>query len=379
MALTFQGLDAGGLWAGNRDEIVISGVAEDVRIRFTVSDSSGQLATFTERYTVIDGKIHILRLGEIAKFYFKMPSLDSASQLWGIRPVISAEIFNLQGSLLGSFSQAYYYSDFPVDIPLPANYKNFLTRYTTRTILPGQYEYLAWLDHAQTMVLGIAYSVDIPTYGQTASQPHYKKISFSGGNSHSVRIEQLSLSRIVSILDTAGIHISEDQLLFFDAYLNDGDTLIDKVNYQIDRRNKIHRRDIVYLNPFRVPAVLCLTGQNQRSADFNATYLKIGTNYHKVDTELVIKNECYTGYIDRQSRDAVYDLAMSEPVYRIENNEFQQITLLDLDVSETEPTTQPICLKITYRLSDDDGQLNFKRAAWTNRRVFDKSFDQTFD
>lgn len=379
MALTYQGLDSGGLWAGNRDEIIIGGVTDDVRIRFTVSDSSGQLATFTERYTAIDGKIRILRLGDIAKTYFKMPSLESTSQLWGVRPVISGEVFDLDGGSLGSFSQAYYYSEFPMEIPLPANYKSFLTRYSSRTILPGQWEYLAWLDHSQTMVLGVAYADDVPSYGQTASQPHYKEISFAGSGSHNIRIEQFSLSRIISLLAGAGVQVSEDQILFFDAYLNDGDTRIDEVRFKVDRNGKIHRRDLIYMNPFRIPAVMCLTGQNQRSADFNATYLNIGTLYRKVDTNLVIKNECFTGYIDRQSRDAVYDLAVSEPLYRVENNRLQQITLLDLDISESEPTTEPICLKITYRLADDECQLSFARPIWSSCRIFDKTFDKTFD
>ncbi len=379
MALTYQGLDSGGLWAGNRDDIIIGGVTDDVRIRFTVSDSSGQLATFTERYTAIDGKIRILRLGEIAKTYFKMPSLESASQLWGVRPVISGEVFDLDGGSLGSFSQAYYYSEFPMEIPLPANYKSFLTRYSSRTILPGQLEYLAWIDHSQDLIIGILYSDEIPVYGQTATQPKYKQISVKAGNSHNIRIEKLSLSRIQLLLSANGISVSEDHILSFDAYLYEGNILIDKIQFRIDRNSKIQRQDVIYFNPFRIPAALILTGQNQRSADFNATYLNIGTLYRKVDTNLVIKNECYTGYIDRQSRDAVYDLAVSEPLFRFENSKLQQITLLDLDISESEPSSEPICLKITFRISDDERQLNFTRPTWNNNKVFDISFDNSFN
>lgn len=379
MALTYQGLESGGLWAGNRDEIIIGGVTDDVRIRFTVSDSSGQLATFTERYTAIDGKIRILRLGDIAKTYFKMPSLESTSQLWGVRPVISGEVFDLDGGSLGSFSQAYYYSEFPMEIPLPANYKSFLTRYSSRTILPEQLEYLAWIDHSQDLIIGILYSDEIPVYGQTATQPKYKQISVKAGNSHNIRIEKLSLSRIQLLLSANGISVSEDHILSFDAYLYEGNILIDKIQFRIDRNSKIQRQDVIYFNPFRIPAALILTGQNQRSADFNATYLNIGTLYRKVDTNLVIKNECYTGYIDRQSRDAVYDLAVSEPLFRFENSKLQQITLLDLDISESEPSSEPICLKITFRISDDERQLNFTRPTWNNNKVFDISFDNSFN
>lgn len=379
MALTYQGLESGGLWAGNRDEIIIGGVTDDVRIRFTVSDSSGQLATFTERYTAIDGKIRILRLGDIAKTYFKMPSLESTSQLWGVRPVISGEVFDLDGGSLGSFSQAYYYSEFPMEIPLPANYKSFLTRYSSRTILPGQLEYLAWIDHSQDLIIGILYSDEIPVYGQTATQPKYKQISVKAGNSHNIRIEKLSLSRIQLLLSANGISVSEDHILSFDAYLYEGNILIDKIQFRIDRNSKIQRQDVIYFNPFWIPAALILTGQNQRSADFNATYLNIGTLYRKVDTNLVIKNECYTGYIDRQSRDAVYDLAVSEPLFRFENSKLQQITLLDLDISESEPSSEPICLKITFRISDDERQLNFTRPTWNNNKVFDISFDNSFN
>lgn len=379
MALTYQGLESGGLWAGNRDEIIIGGVTDDVRIRFTVSDSSGQLATFTERYTAIDGKIRILRFGDIAKTYFKMPSLESTSQLWGVRPVISGEVFDLDGGSLGSFSQAYYYSEFPMEIPLPANYKSFLTRYSSRTILPGQLEYLAWIDHSQDLIIGILYSDEILVYGQTATQPKYKQISVKAGNSHNIRIEKLSLSRIQLLLSANGISVSEDHILSFDAYLYEGNILIDKIQFRIDRNSKIQRQDVIYFNPFRIPAALILTGQNQRSADFNATYLNIGTLYRKVDTNLVIKNECYTGYIDRQSRDAVYDLAVSEPLFRFENSKLQQITLLDLDISESEPSSEPICLKITFRISDDERQLNFTRPTWNNNKVFDISFDNSFN
>lgn len=379
MALTFDGLNAGGLWSGNMDDITISGVTDDVRIKFTVSDSSGQLASFTERYAAIDGKVRLSRLGEIAKAYFSDPSVEATSQTWGVRPVIAGEVFNLEGSSLGSFSQAYYYSEFPINISTPANFKKFLSRYSTRTILPDQSEFLAWIDHNQKMILGIAYSDDVPVYGQTASQPHYKEVSFTAGNSGNIRIEQVSLTRILALLSSAGIQVSEDQILFYDAYLYDNGVLIDKIRYQIDRHTPIQRRDIVYFNPFRVPAVLTLTGQNKRSAEMNATYLTLGSQYVKVDTELVLKHESYTGYIDRQSRDAVYDLAVSEPLYQVTDNQMQRITLLDLDISETEPATEPICLKITFRVSDADRQLSFSRPTLSDNRIFDKTFDKTFD
>ena len=71
MILSYSGLNSGGLWAGNDGDIVIRGVTQDIRIRFTVSDQAGVRATFTERYTSVSGTVRVQRLGDVAKKYFE--------------------------------------------------------------------------------------------------------------------------------------------------------------------------------------------------------------------------------------------------------------------------------------------------------------------
>lgn len=382
MILSYSGLNSGGLWAGNDGDIVIRGVNEDIRIRFTVSDQTGVRATFTERYTSVSGTVRVQRLGDVAKKYFEPVTVtaDTSSISWGNRVLIQAEIFDLQGSALGDFGQSYYYSSFPMDrIAPPADYKNFLSRFNRRSVLPDQMEFVSYIDHGQRLVVGIAYADQIPEYGVTATQPHYKEITLSASASGQILIQSVSLSRLCDLLAASGISVTTDQILLFDLYLFDGDTQIDLIRYTIDRRSKIQRTDLVYYNPFLCPEVLCMTGSENRTADLEATYLSVGTGYQKVHTDLIVKHESYTGYIQAESHDAVYDLIVSEPVYQVVDGRLERITLLEADVSETLPHTEPVCLKLTYRVSDTLRQLGFWRGNYTPSRIFDKTFDKTFD
>lgn len=382
MAIAIQGLNPDGLWTGNNDDIIISGLTEDIRIKYTVSVGNIILGTFSERYAAVDGVATIRRLGDVAKRYFDFfnPNTLAQSYRWVSFPTIQAVIYNLRGIQIEGFSQKFCYSSILVDSATPADFKRFMTRYTDRTVYPKQSEWLAYMDLDYDFVIAVSYTEQwqVPGY-ITYGEPKYKEIIIKAGNTRDICIESMSMASIVQRMATVGIHITQDHIISYDAYLKNGPSIMDIVRYTINRDEQICRHDLFYYNVFGVPSVMVLTGQRKRTGEYSGTALQKGRSYHMVEKKLVIKSEAYTGYIDSQSRDAAYDLIVSDYLYRcMDNGSWQSITLLDANISESEPTTEPICLKLTYRTSDDDRQLSFRRLPY-GQRVFDNSFDNSFE
>lgn len=380
---TIQGLNKFGLWTGNNTDINIRGLGDSVTVCFRIGDSKGaELNSFLERYTAVDGVIDLSGLGDIAKAYCKPCEVDCDTEtvIWDTHPVIFADVISDSQSTTLSFFQRYLYSAFPVDnIPHPDSFKLFLSRFSRKTIVPGQIDFVSFIDHGQRMVIGVGYSTTPPVDGHTTSQPLYKEISIQYNNSQNIVINKISLSRIVALLAENDVVTSEECILMFDISLFDDTGRVDIISFNVDRSFIPFRTDILYYNMFNCPEVLCLTGQQKRTADIGATFLPVGSGYQKINTEMVLEYEAYTGFINADTRDAVYDLVGSEPVYIIKNNILHRITILDIDVSEVEPHTEPICLKITYRKTDTRRQLFFARGDNYKKRIFDRTFDDTFN
>ena len=93
-------------------------------------------------------------------------------------------------------------------------------------------------------------------------------------------------------------------------------------------------------------------GKREREGDFNATYVQAGQNYRKVHTDFSVKYKQYTGAISAEKRDLVYVMAKSPNVWVVENGSAVEVTIIDVDIAESEPHEQPIGLAITYRYAN---------------------------
>lgn len=93
-------------------------------------------------------------------------------------------------------------------------------------------------------------------------------------------------------------------------------------------------------------------GSKEREGDFSGTYLQVGDEYQKVHTDFNVNYRIHTGALTPVKRDLVYIMAESPNVWIIENGVRVPVTILDIDVSESEPHTTPIALAVTYRYSN---------------------------
>ncbi len=374
MARTIEGLNEGGLWSGDNKEIVVKGCDPEIQVQFRIFNSrfTQLLGNFYERYSTIGGVLRLRGLGDIAKAYFSTIPVDN---LLTSQSVLNA--LNIDFSIISTnpstprfgFSQLYYYSAFPLDYSdNPDKYKLFLTRFHQKTLFPDQVDYISFIDHGQKLVIGVYYMV--------GTQIAYKTCEITGSATKAIYTRNLSLSQLVILLSENGVDTYEDFILNFDLFLYDEDVLIDTISYKINRKTPFLRTDLLYYNLFGCPEVLTISGQRKRSGDLGATFLSVDTGYQKVNTDLILKNESYTGYISADERDAVYDLVCSEPVYICQDGRLQRITILDIDFSETEPHTEPICLRLTYRKTDSTRQRTFTRGETVGS--FDETFDNTF-
>lgn len=111
-------------------------------------------------------------------------------------------------------------------------------------------------------------------------------------------------------------------------------------------------REFRFIGPTGLKEVMACTGSQEREGEYNPSYLNVGDDYRKVDTELVVRYKVFTGPLTAKQRDLFYFMAKSPWVWVIIDDHEVPVTILDVDVSEKEPHTQPIGLSLTYRFTD---------------------------
>ena len=93
---------------------------------------------------------------------------------------------------------------------------------------------------------------------------------------------------------------------------------------------------------------------------------------------MITSHTVNTGYINDTIRDCVEDMVHSTKVYLYKNDVLGDlITITEVDFTESKPRTEPLKIKLTYRVANECQRI-FARDS-LRERIFDKTFDSTFD
>ena len=231
---------------------------------------------------------------------------------------------------------------------------------------------LAYHNLGQTLVLGIAYK------SQGKARFHRIKF-FSTTTPGYFYIRYFTVSAIVEQLNKElDAAYTVDDIIYYEADLYADEKLIDKVHVDIDRKHYPRITHFVFYNCFGFPETLYFTGKDERTSELSASFGSILGSNLKVHTDLITSHNVNTGYINEITRDSVEDMVHSNKVYLYENGALGElVTITDVDFTEWKPRTEPLNIKLTYRIADEC-QRKFTRDR-LRERIFDKTFDSTFD
>lgn len=369
--MVVNGVNIAGLFTSDTATFVITGVSENLTLRFSLSNAAGVLTTFTELYSPDEhNTVTLYGLHELARTYMTMPGLLPAAALEGVSVDIAVQYLK-DGEWVSLFSQKFYYCRQRI-IRLDGSYSGFLSRYKNRKIRDIQPVHCAFLDHGQTLQLAVAYRaagkakyavVDIATLASTGDMAIY---------------DVSPAMAVVYLASMAEIHVDEQDVIYVDAILRNADgAMIDRIRHEVDRRYFPQQTVMSFYNLFGAPDSLVLTGKFEQESEMTATYGTINGQYLKLDTRLADKYTANTGYLEPAAQGAVKDLVSSSEVRLVRDGELQEVvTVTEITAVTVRPSTEPTNFKITYKLADG-GEDAFCRD--TDIRIFDKTFDYTFD
>lgn len=349
------------------EPIILSEVTGTIDVQFTANRPDGSTDRFTEVYTPdSNGQIIIRDLGRMALTYFEPYSfrLDGDTTA-GDGVLLDAKVYlSNTGSLLGSFTKRFYYANCRTTISDPLKYRGFLSRFHRRTIHPDQQIILGFICNGQTLGVGIK------------NANGYDQVDvMTAEDNHQLKITCFSLDRICE-LKTQWVAEEISYVIF---YLYNAEGNIDAIQFDIDRSFKMQRTDFIFYNGFGVPDSLFFTGRDTRTAEMEAEFSTAAHEYRKLSTELNVKHQVNSGYIDEVTRDTAEDLITSSFAWLYSGKQLgEKITITEVRFEESLPRTEPVNVAITYRLANETQRV-IDRDMTLDYRIFDHTFGVEFE
>ncbi|MGL4852895.1 MAG: hypothetical protein ACRC3Z_09685 [Phocaeicola sp.] len=364
-----------GCFCPDMGDVILSEVTEDVIIDFVVYRGSDIIYTWSERYTPDDmAIIKVRNLGKTMFDFFQLLELlnvtTSLDAIFRQSVAIEGRVKDESGGMITAFGQTFYYCEQRVGTYLP-EYNRFFNRYTQRKVRVGQFVPLYYRSE-HSLKVGVAY--------YDKENVLYSFVTFADSGQYlQFQYRNLSPERVLKLLnEQQGISVSMADLLYYEAYLYDGAVLVDKIRFDIDTLYHKQLTHFLFYNLFGLPETIYLTGRDETAGEFKGAYGMINDIYEKIDTELNELHTVNSGYITEADYESIKDLVRSKELYRYEGGTMEKITITDVDITRERPRTTPLNVKLTYRIADEKGA-PFSRPELFSDRIFDKSFDYTFN
>lgn len=337
------------------------------------------LNSFSETYYPdADGYITIRNLAETAKAYVSPKALSSINyvnpvQTWEhpyIKMTIEVRDPETVNQVYNQFTTFIYYANVRMGVA-PTACRSFLSQYTTRRVLPWQpllFSHVMFSDCSTKMVVA---------YTDAEGAQHRAEYTFnltSVNNSYILNYA-MTVATIATLLE-----IPATGIYSVDVFLSENGTVKDVISFEIDR--DFHRQAIgfCFTNCFGVPETEVLTGKDVRSDKMESEYSFVSNLYKKVHTELVEEHKVCSGFIQETAYKSLLDMVRSDKVTLLQQDGSlgEEVVITETDFSEDRPHKAPNSVYLTYRVADRNQQ-KFTRRTTLPVRIFDQTFDESFE
>lgn len=354
------------IYASNYGDVTVSDMTDSVAVVLQVE---GNTILEERYYPDADGKAVIHNIGDILLAYF--PKRADASLGDSRRKLY----LNVSISIGDSFvhDQIVFYSGIKNDIEIDFTFAKFLTRYRRKKTSASRCEFLSFYDNGQSIYLGVAYLHE--------GEPQFLRIKWKDcGDTHEGVSLDVSLSVITAlVLERTEHFITASNIIYYEAYSVVGEEIVAEVRFVNDRRFFPQEKHMYYYNCFGLPETITFTGADKRSIEPNATYATMQDEFRKVDALPVIYDEVNTGHINEVESDCIEELLVSDNVYLYTTSGIEKkIVFTEVDIEKRKPDNAPINYTLTYRPAALKC-LEYKSIIYNAGRIFDKTFDYTFE
>lgn len=361
--MVIQGINNGGIYyTSDIDSIIVKSVSGKLTFTCTVGSLS-----ITEYYTTDSGGIVTIReLGKVIDSVFSLKDYNKSATEYVHEPLsVSLKFADNSGSNIISFQAVYSKA---VTGKIPGDNNVFLSRYRIVKTNKSRLEFVTvFKTNTIKLIAGIAYL--------SSGKAKFKKVTLSVTSKTDCTYTRLvSLKNISS---AAGVNV--DSVLFYEIYLYDNDTLTDKIRYDVKKEITLPEVNFLYRNPFGGFDTLSFTGYqtDMPENDFSINSF-LGTQ-RRYSTSIKDIHKAYSGYISNDIYNAIKDMLLSTETYIMDKDfDVEEIVIKESEMERTLPSNEVYGVSVTYYPSQDN-HYRFDRGSAVSKRIFDKTFDHTFD
>lgn len=377
------------LLADLRDIRLYTNPNNDHTLMLTITDTDGQEHQLKETYTpTAYGLVIIQDVDKLLRPYFSLPADGQLSDftrtaLATFTKTVQLKIAEYAGSVPNwEYTFTVAYSDTPTPY-LQTHHSDLVLHFlqrdnqtSTASNQPCSVSFWGGGDPAILKVKILAYFHGVPLlYDDLEYYPSQDAL-------YTYHFTLQVLSRLATLQRPLGLNVEDIIYVDFQLFDNQGEApvLRDSVRFMHDRGHRAYERTFAFIGPMGEPEFVAMTGRELREAEFEGTFLMEHHNYRKADTKLNKIHTSYTGPLTEGGRDLIWDMAASPWVYTIEAGQLVEVTITEVELTDSSPHTEPVGLTVKWRYADEYRQRTFKRTPHTpHLGVFDETFDETFE
>lgn len=345
------------------EEIRISEIRNELlNVRILV----GGTEIFNENYYASDNTVKIYETGKILRDYFLLeePKGISDNVIFYYLPSLPVTIVVSDGQETVRNSFNAYFSRCRTSV-LPSD-TLFLTHENTIRTAYDRMEYL-------TFIVREGISVEIGVAYLNMGKEKYKIISQGLDGCSGMVSVLFSSGRIAEI---SGVDVPS--IIYYDVMLKENDVVKDKVRFVKDDRRYRNVANFIYQNAFGMPETMTFTGLTEYSPELEGDLVELLQKTVRTDTGYIDSRTVNSGYLDSRQYDKVLDMITTASLHLYDSDTLKEVVITDIDFLHKRFGNEKINVTLTFRQASRM-HLAFRRAANIHERIFDKSFDRTFE
>lgn len=361
----------GYFFLGNLTDLEISDISgESVRVTLTARYDAENTYVLDETYVPDNaGKVKLYDVKSIVEPLFP-DSISNGIPSFGLdmQPTVSLYVEATDGA--GTKSEMYrsIFSKGKVDA-IPSDFCRFYTQMRNRKCHWRNLQTISFPANRKCS-LGIAY---MSSEGMAKYQ---KEIIME--EEYGIRTMNISAAELMTAY---GLGKARD-CLYVEALLldTDGTTVRDRVFVEFDRTGAAENyTTFLFSNFFGVPETMAMQGVPTEEIVVDSNLAYFGRQLAKYDSDIYVRTTARTGHLDAEGFKQLTDLVQSTTLYEIAEGSPVRIVIEDTDIRRNRISRTIQSASITYLTTEKWERSAFMADMATSERIFDDSFDDTFN
>lgn len=330
--------------------------------------SVGEATILENGYYLVDDKASIYDMGKLIEHYIPIPAIgENLADSYKLAPAAASLKFKLLGVELPlTVNNNVYYARCMANFSTQS--KLLLTERESIRTKSNRPEYVSFIyQQGLKANIGVAHLV--------SGKARYKRfdLPLPAGLSNEIVSESVSMQRIAKL---ASIDINA--MLYYDVMLMEDAKIVDKLRFTCDTRSYREENTLVYYNAFGVPSTMTFTGLTEYAPELSGSTAVLLDSWLRPGASIEDVRTLNTGYLSPGDYRELLQLTTSPQLWMYEQGRLEPVFIDEIDYTHKNIQNEKVNVRLTIRKTAKRHH-RFERVPAVRQRIFDKSFDISFE